>query len=479
MTTTVVAAFLFLFPVGALAEAPKISSFLLNSKAENVTFNPNNGEKMNISITTDKPVKFNTVAVCLANDSVCSRSTSVKYFVQYDSFSVSISKDWDGKTGGSSPVIIGTGEYKIKATIKDESGEEANEFGQFSILVDLSTGNFGGDEEDDASLENSSTTASTTTSTTASSTSVDSNIKIVTRTIVKYVSVHSSPENLSEYEESPILEASAGRERMVYVGAPVEFSGKYKFSKGECLYKDFVWSFGDGKSGFGEETLHTYKFPGEYSVVLNVSCADKKAVSRTIVKVLVPEISLSTIPSGDLKIVNFGDTEINLGEWKLNDSLGNFTFPGDTVIGAGKEIILSQEYSKIYSNFDGVSLFDPSGKLVAKTFVSSNTKTDDFSSGVSTSSLISEIGIDREQAERFVSEFKRLSNIKKDNLDSERGLVVEILDETNGSTTSSVGNTDVATVSEAGNPSPGFLRKLFSLPMFGIKAVARVFYDFE
>lgn len=213
-----------------------------------------------------------------------------------------------------------------------------------------------------------STTSTTTQNDDISPNTTDNNTTTATtvKTITRYVSLHSSPEELSNYDESSSFEISAGRERITYVGVPISFIAKHKVAQNVSVntYK-FDWSYGDGTGDEGEKVLHTYKNPGEYNVVLNGEYGDKSAVSRTIVRVLSPELSLNNTESRDIEIKNNGKTEINLGGWIINNSNTKFVFPKDTLIGANKSIILSKEDSKIINNDEEVLILNtPSNREV-------------------------------------------------------------------------------------------------------------------
>lgn len=434
---------------------PSIISFILNESSSNATFNPNNEEKVLITISTDIPVKFNTVAICMASDTVCSRTTSVKYFTQTSSFLNSLSKEWDGKTGGTNPSIVEAGEYKVKATIKDESGVENIQFGQYSIFVDFSG----------ISTTTSTTTYSTgttTQSTSTSQTATTTNTQVVTKTIVKYVSTHSSPEDLSEYSGISKFEISAGRERVGYVGTPIKFNAKNNLSKNSsCSY---AWVYGDGSKDIGQSISHVYKFPGEYNVVLNGDCGDGAAVSRTKVKILRPEINFNLISSGDLDIYNFGKMEINMGGWMVESSSTKFIFPEDTIISASGKITIPKEYSKVYTNNNEIiNLINPSDEIVSsiKGYIINNEPV------VPSSTESLNIKISKEEVENFKNAF--LQNSKE----ASPKLTLDMVTPKNISETAAVFD------SVKNEETKGFWKNLFGLPVKGIKAVARVFYDIE
>lgn len=176
-------------------------------------------------------------------------------------------------------------------------------------------------------------------------------------------SAHSSPAPLSTTENKIDFEISAGRDRLTSVGNKVIF--KATATKTQNLSEQnisYTWSFGDGATSQGNVTSHSYRFPGNYTVVLNGSYSDKQAVSKILVKVISPELTISKVVGGS-EITNKSKTEVNLEGWSLSDSRRNFVFPVDTLISAGEKIVFADE---ITGFMDGeVKLLNPLGKSFA------------------------------------------------------------------------------------------------------------------
>jgi hypothetical protein len=317
-----------------------------------------------------------------------------------------------------------------------------------------------------------STTQATSTTQASTSTNATTSTQIITKTVIKYVSLHSSSEDLSDYSGTTKLEISAGRERVGYTGTPIKFSAKNNTSKySNCSYS---WVYGDGTKDTGQSVSHAYKFHGDYNIILNAICGSESAVSRTKIKILKPEVNFNLIPSGDLEVSNFGKTEINIGDWVLQSSSTKFVFPEDTIISANGKMILSKEYSKI--NAAPISLLDPSQDTV---FSLENNREEIT---VSTSTKIVSVEVSKEEAEKFAVVF--LQNNKKENSGSFAVAKTQASPINNQDTKGQVSSTKssgVATVLES-TKSPetkGFWRNLFGLPAKGIKALAKVFYEVE
>jgi hypothetical protein len=206
----------------------------------------------------------------------------------------------------------------------------------------------------------------TTTATSTGNITSTSTISIATTTN-PVISTHYIQEELSSYVEPTIFEISAGRNRLGYVGLPVNFTAKHKLSANlqnkNCNY---VWTFGDGSSVEGEETEHIYKYIGDYNLVLNGECGELKSVSRAKVKIIETNLWLSVMTDGAIEIVNNGEYEINLYGWKLLSANQDYAFPLDTIISGGKKIVFPKEYIKI-ADTTGISLVDASGGRISTT----------------------------------------------------------------------------------------------------------------
>lgn len=239
----------------------------------------------------------------------------------------------------------------------------------------------------------------TDTSETATSTATTT---IITRTI--YISSHSNPEDISNWQDDQAFCISAGRERLTYTGVPVEFSAQYTAWQNLAGYAPtFRWSFGDGTSALGRSVSHTYVHPGDYAVILNGTENGVDAVSRTIAHVYVPDITLAATSSADLLVTNNAATEVNLGSWKLAGAFGEFAFPPDTIILASSSVVLSHTNTQIPENASGtVSLIDPSGGEVASTHFIPSSLTD-----ATGTAAAQDAGMTIEKAEALVSILKK------------------------------------------------------------------------
>lgn len=325
-------------------------------------------------------------------------------------------------------------------------------------------------------LIQSCTVGSTSTSTNTQTT------KTVTRTV--YVSTHSGEEELSGYNEKTAFEISAGRERMALVGSPIEFNAKYTLLQSNQCTPSFNWSFGDGFEAAGNDVKHTYRYPGEYQVVLNGNCGNYSSISRTLTKVTAPNIIISDLPNGDTEISNNAKTEVNIGNWKIKSGQKEFIFPKDTIISANNKIILSKEDLNYSSSSERVSMNNPSGREVAY-FNSRNTEQENtaslLQSKVNQSATVangSEISI--AEAERLVGEYKRTIALNKPEINKyENTKAVNQIESSSAGPSDSNDIIQTASVLEAvSSSSSSFWSKLIDVPVESIKSFAHIFYNF-
>ena len=179
----------------------------------------------------------------------------------------------------------------------------------------------------------SATTTATTTEETAATSPSSSNQGLSSS---GSSSTHYSAASLSSLKISPDFEVSAGRDRLGVVGSPLEFRAETNI--GYTNNSIFVWNFGDGGEGGGEATSHTYLYPGEYALVLNVSGPRGRAVSRANIKIANPELAITQVSKERVEITNNSKSEVSLFGRALVARDKIFVFPRDTIIKAGQKI---------------------------------------------------------------------------------------------------------------------------------------------
>jgi hypothetical protein len=126
-------------------------------------------------------------------------------------------------------------------------------------------------------------------------------------------------------------------EKIVVAGVAAPFS-VFGLTKGGKTIDGLVytWAYGDGGSGVGSTTLHTFAYPGRYVVTVEGTNGYIVGNGRTSVRVVLPEIVISKIDTGKygsyIDIVNPNNYDLDLSQWKLVIDGGVFLFPKNTTL---------------------------------------------------------------------------------------------------------------------------------------------------
>lgn len=355
--------FLLFLPIRCFSDSPKIISSLLNDRAENITFNPRSGEEIDIFIKADRPVKFSRLYIC-AMSQVCNGTSGnyTRYFSQ-SSFSESILKTWNGKISGDTD-FAPLGVYRIMVSMIEEGQEPVTEFGEYTITISDSV------EQTEISQESSSGEH------------------------IEPTGVYQLLNNTDNKE----IKASIINEKIGYVNLNTEFFAKSDRDN-DIRYE---WSFGDGYGFVGKKVFHKYKIPGDYVIVLNAFRGENKSTYRSKIIIIEPNLSLLSKEEGVISVVNKGNHEINIGNLRLRKGYEVFSFAQDTIILPGKEIKIIEPFRN--KTNEKISLLNQSDDILVdlKILPTVEVKEKDFN--------INELELDK-----FVSEFKRLSDLDKRN----------------------------------------------------------------
>jgi hypothetical protein len=463
---------------------PVLNSFLLNGSSQDVTFNPNNGEKVAIEIDMSEAVKFTRIYICPADVQTCNQSNSIRYFSP-NSTSSSVSETWDGKGVGDA-AIVSEGKYEVAVSFTQGSGTSLSLGMTYSIFVDFSNTTVSTSTDSDNFDTEADSDSTSTTATTTSDSSDDSNTASTTViTQIVYISSHSDPEDISNYNDENDFEISAGRERLASVGSPIEFDAKYNIEQNGQCSPLFTWSFGDGFDAEGTDVSHNYKYPGEYQVVLNGTCGEYNSISRTTVNVVSPDILISDAENGDIEIKNNGATEINVGDWKIKGMQKDFLFPKDTIISAGNEIILAKNDLGIDASTSGIFIDNPlDGEVASDNFSQQDATTSQPESNLAVASSSDDISV--ADAEKLLKNYKDSLALKND---TNNNVTVAREESATSTANSNAENLDqTASVLNSGLSVPdnnsyssstkSFWSKLVDIPASGIKSFIHIFYNF-
>lgn len=161
------------------------------------------------------------------------------------------------------------------------------------------------------------------------------------------------------------LELASIPDRTASPGSPLFFQAVIKKNTTQNERLTFSWSFGDGSVGEGQLVNHTYKYPGEYALVLSAKAGDNFSVSRAKIKVLETKISVAS-GDGYIEISNNSDSEINLFNWKIIGGGKGFIFQPDTIIFPRSKMKVDKSLLTIKGEIDdGIVLKNYFGEIVA------------------------------------------------------------------------------------------------------------------
>ena len=159
---------------------------------------------------------------------------------------------------------------------------------------------------------------------------------------------------------------NAGPDKTVIAGATVVFEGEALGIKKEPLLNArFVWNFGDGETAEGKKVSHTYRYPGENIVVLNVASDERSVSDKAVVTVTESRVSISAVLSGEdgyVEIANSSLNEVDISWWQISDGLKVFIIPSGTLILSSKKVRFANSITKLAPNEENAALYYPSGK---------------------------------------------------------------------------------------------------------------------
>lgn len=285
-------------------------------------------------------------------------SDPTKFLLDWPSFSGNLFKASFSMNNTGSTLILKDGDLNVKDQVNYSSDQGANGDGnslQKSGSSWVSTSPTPGSQNSSSSNSTSTTTPSEGVSTGGSSSSEDSTSSSS--------SAHSSPLPLSATSQKILFEVSAGRERLTTVGSRVVFQAVA--TKGDGVTENLIsyeWSFGDGTTAQGKIAPHAYRFAGEYVVILNARIGNLEAVSRTVVRVILPQVQVTKV-SGGLEVYNKSSTEINLEDWSVVAQRKAFIFPKDTIIPQNKKVTFADSVTNLTA--ENLQVLNPIGQTVA------------------------------------------------------------------------------------------------------------------
>src|SRR3989338_3818324 len=180
---------------------------------------------------------------------------------------------------------------------------------------------------------------------------------------------------LKQIEQTiPKINAQISSKLSVVAGTPIIFEPKIIGYSGETLFQGkFFWNFGDGMSlekSTNEKITYTYDTAVEYVVSLeyirNPYQIEPDATDRIVIQVAEPAIVISSIRSdGSIEITNKSAREIDLSGWILTADNNSFSFSKNTIILAGRKIVLSPKVTHFLSGIQKTSIVLPNNQVAS------------------------------------------------------------------------------------------------------------------
>ncbi len=173
---------------------------------------------------------------------------------------------------------------------------------------------------------------------------------------------------VSSFPVEPQMIVEAGANKTTVAGALISFNGVALGLKKEPIENaQYMWSFGDGSFKEGRSVTHTYRYPGEYVVVLEVSSGYFSGSDRLKVSAVTPEIIISKIGDASdyfIEVTNNSKYELDLSGWILRSQSAQFFIPKNTIIMSGGKVSFSSLVTGFYFSLDDKpSLLYPSGAM--------------------------------------------------------------------------------------------------------------------
>lgn len=181
-------------------------------------------------------------------------------------------------------------------------------------------------------------------------------------------STHSSQTVANISFDAPELVVTSGRPRIGFVGTPLAFEAKISSMKNIPMGNAVAntWTWGDGFVSSGQFVSHTYEYPGDYIVVLNSSMGGASAVSKVKIKIISPQVSITSADASSIEISNTDGNELNIGGWSLETAGDRKVFPQDTIISPHSRIRMPTRALGLRSVSGYARLMNPSSVVLSQ-----------------------------------------------------------------------------------------------------------------
>jgi hypothetical protein len=216
-------------------------------------------------------------------------------------------------------------------------------------------------------------TTSNTNTTSASTTTATTTTNDVYTTPVYY--------HRSYWPESEKVYVTAGENKIVIVGADVPFEASAVMGdKRLATDANYFWNFGDDTTAEGKKVFHSFKFPGEYIVVVDAYAGGSTNNTRVYVKVVEPSLSVKLDKYNDDKFVQINNTsndEVELGGFLIKSSGGEYEYTSTLSkhfsILPMKSVKVGKDALKFATSTTKVVLTLPNGKELSSSTLATST----------------------------------------------------------------------------------------------------------
>ena len=176
-----------------------------------------------------------------------------------------------------------------------------------------------------------------------------------------------TPSGSAGPEEKPKVTVRAGDDRVVVVGAGVQFSATaYGLTGDPLLTARYVWNFGNAATKEGKSVMYAYTIPGTYTVTVEAFSGGYSAVDKVLVTVVPADIVVTRANADFIEIHNRTNRELDLSLWQLGVAGTFFVLPPHTVIGGNKALAIPFDASNLApSSPADVTLYYPNGVQAA------------------------------------------------------------------------------------------------------------------
>ncbi|MFW0871294.1 MAG: lamin tail domain-containing protein [Patescibacteria group bacterium] len=182
------------------------------------------------------------------------------------------------------------------------------------------------------------------------------------KTIEDEVEVPVTYLELYDSYEAKKIRADAGNDRTLMAGASYHFVGKVYGLEGGIIKDPLVrWNWGDGSSDRGNQAVHRYRYPGEYTLTFSASVLKYSDVDRVAIKVIPPALEIVMHPdlAGVMGIHNNSQYHLELSRYRISvaDSEDTgYSFPDHSYINAYNTMWLDSDI--LGFNLDGYSTLE-------------------------------------------------------------------------------------------------------------------------